>query len=108
MWASVISRGITTCSGPASQLGKTSLERGTRIDGPELAAATIANTATTSVPRAIRPASGPSVTPVRDPTRSSGRATRGSATVASPAVSVPEVEASATGGSGLPVSSRMR
>ena len=68
---------MTVWSGPASQLGKIWTLRGTRIDGPELAAATMAKVATRSVPIAIRPATGPSVT--REPA-SSGSATRGRAT----------------------------
>ena len=108
VWGSVIRRGMTVCSGPASQLGKIWTLRGTRIEGPELAAATMANVAKTMVPIAIRPATGPSVTHGREPVMSSGIDTRGSVTGASAPASVPAVEASATGGSGVPGSSRMR
>ena len=103
-----MSLGITVCSGPASQLGKIWLERGTRIDGPELAAATIAKVAPITVPIAIRPATGPSVTRERDALDSSVSATGDSATGASVPAIAPAPEASATGGSEVPESSRMR
>ena len=54
-----IGRGISQCSGPASQLGKRRPLRGTRIDGPDAAATTTTSVATTSAPSASRPATGP-------------------------------------------------